>query len=152
MIGRASREKGKRGEREAAAELGAILGVDARRGVQYQGGPDSPDVVLPGVPIHVEAKRTERLSLWAAIEQAKADAPAGHVPCVWHKANRKGSVVIVETDNLWAFAYAVVMSRKWFDATENVALDARRSRVTADEAESVQGGVTGLEGQKTRPQ
>jgi hypothetical protein len=151
-MGRASREKGKRGEREAAAELGAILGVDARRGVQYQGGPDSPDVVLPGVPIHVEAKRTERLCLWAAIEQAKADAPAGHVPCVWHKANRKGSVVIVETDHLWAFAYAVVMSRKWFDATENVALDARRSRVTADEAESVQGGGTGLEGQKTRPQ
>ena len=151
-MGRMSKQKGKRGEREAAAELGAILGVDARRGVQYQGGPDSPDVVLPGVPIHVEAKRTERLSLWAAIEQAKADAPAGHVPCVWHKANRKGSVVIVETDHLWAFAYAVVMSRKWFDATENVALDARRSRVTADEAESVQGGGTGLEGQKTRPQ
>ena len=126
-MSRASREKGKRGEREAAAELGAILGVDARRGVQYQGGPDSPDVVLPGVPIHVEAKRTERLCLWAAIEQAKADAPAGHVPCVWHKANRKGSVVIVETDHLWAFAYAVVMSRKWFDATNDVTKDARHA-------------------------
>ena len=149
-MGRASREKGKRGEREAAAELGAILGVDARRGVQYQGGPDSPDVVLPGVPIHVEAKRTERLSLWAAIEQAKADAPAGKVPCVWHKANRKPSVVIVETDQLWAFCHAVVMSRKWFDATENVALDARRSRLTADQVESVQGDGRGPEGQKTR--
>ena len=99
-MGRMSRQKGKRGEREAAAELGAILGVTARRGVQYQGGPDSPDVVLEGVPIHVEAKRTERLSLWAAIEQAKADAPTGSVPLVWHKANRRESVVIVETARL----------------------------------------------------
>ncbi len=111
-MGRASREKGKRGEREAAAELGAILGVAARRGVQYQGGPDSPDVVLPGVPIHVEAKRTERLSLWAAIEQAKADAPAGSVPVVWHKPNRRGSVIIVETASLQALALAMVESMK----------------------------------------
>jgi Holliday junction resolvase len=103
-----SRQKGKRGEREAAAELGAILGVDARRGVQYQGGPDSPDVVLDGVPIHVEAKRTERLSLWAAIEQAKADAPAGAVPIVWHKCNRRESVLILETSQLLALAKAVL--------------------------------------------
>jgi hypothetical protein len=109
-MGRASREKGKRGEREAAAELGAILGVEARRGVQYQGGPDSPDVVLPGVPIHVEAKRTERLSLWAAMEQAKADAPAGSVPVVWHKPNRRGSVIIVETASLQALALALIKS------------------------------------------
>jgi len=107
-MGRMSRQKGKRGEREAAAELGAILGVDARRGVQYQGGPDSPDVVLDGVPIHVEAKRTERLSLWAAVEQAKADAPAGVVPIVWHKCNRRESVVILETSQLLALAKAVL--------------------------------------------
>jgi len=100
VMGRASRQKGKRGEREAAAELSAILGVEARRGVQYQGGPDSPDVVLEGVPIHVEAKRTERLSLWAAVEQAKADAAPGKVPIVWHKCNRRPSVVIVETSRL----------------------------------------------------
>ena len=124
-MGRASREKGKRGEREAAAELGAILGVEARRGVQYQGGPDSPDVVLPGVPIHVEAKRTERLSLWAAIEQAKADAPEGSVPIVWHKPNRKGSVIIVETDSLWALCHAVFMSRAWRGADEDITTDAR---------------------------
>jgi hypothetical protein len=117
-MGRASREKGKRGEREAAAELGAILGVEARRGVQYQGGPDSPDVVLPGVPIHVEAKRTERLSLWAAIEQAKADAPAGSVPIVWHKPNRKGSVIIVETASLQALALALVESMKTIETQQ----------------------------------
>lgn len=98
-MGRMSRQKGKRGEREAAAELGSLLGCDARRGVQFQGGPDSPDVVLEGVNIHVEAKRVEALNLYAAIEQAKADA-GEKVPIVWHRRNGKASVLIVETTRL----------------------------------------------------
>ena len=109
-MGRMSKAKGKRGERECAAELSSLLGVPARRGVQYQGGPDSPDVVID-LPIHVEAKRTERLVLWAAIEQAKADAPAGAVPMVWHKANKRDSIVIVETSQLVALAEAVMAAR-----------------------------------------
>ena len=108
MSGRSSKQKGKRGEREAAAELGALLGVDARRGVQYQGGPGSPDVVLDGVAIHVEAKRTEKLSLWPAVDQAKADAPTGSVPIVWHRPNRRGSVIVVETARLLELAREVV--------------------------------------------
>ena len=107
-MGSMSRQKGKRGEREAAAELGQLLGVAARRGVQFQGGPDSPDVVLDGVAIHVEAKRVERLQLWAAIEQAKQDSPPGKTPVVWHKANRRGSVVIVETARLLELAREIV--------------------------------------------
>ena len=106
-MGRASRDKGKRGEREAAAELAALLGVTGRRGVQYHGGPDSPDVVLDGVAIHVEAKRTERLALYAAVEQATSDAPAGSVPVVWHRANGRDSVVIVSTDQLVRLAREV---------------------------------------------
>ena len=109
-MGRMSRQKGKRGEREAAAELGEILGCVARRGVQYQGGPDSPDVVLDGVNIHVEAKRVEALNLYAAVEQAKADAPSGAVPIVWHRKNGKKSIVIVETSELVALAKAVLMN------------------------------------------
>jgi hypothetical protein len=110
-MGRASRQKGKRGERECASELGSLLGVDARRGVQFQGGPDSPDVVLEGVALHVEAKRTERLSLWPAVDQAASDAAAGKVPIVWHKCNRRPSVVIVETANLVRLAEAVLEAR-----------------------------------------
>jgi Holliday junction resolvase len=44
-MGRKSREKGKRGELELAAELRRLFGIEARRGVQYCGGGDSPDVV-----------------------------------------------------------------------------------------------------------
>lgn len=106
-MGRMSRQKGKRGEREAAAELGSLLGCTARRGVQYQGGPESPDVVLEGVNIHVEAKRVEALNLYAAIEQAKKDAPPGSVPIVWHRKNGRESVVILETSRLVDFANAI---------------------------------------------
>lgn len=106
-MGSMSKAKGKRGEREAAAELGALLGVGARRGVQYQGGPESPDVVLDGVAIHVEAKRTEKLMLWPAIEQAVSDAPEGSVPVVWHRPNRRESVVIVRTSDLVRIAKIV---------------------------------------------
>lgn len=106
-MGRMSKAKGKRGEREAAAELGALLGVQARRGVQYQGGPESPDVVLDGVAIHVEAKRTERLSLWPAIDQAVADAPEGSVPVVWHRPNRRDSVLVMRTADLVRIAKIV---------------------------------------------
>lgn len=115
-MGRASREKGKRGERECRDELAEVLGLVAgdtiRRGCQFQGGPNSPDVVIDGVPIHVEAKRVERLALWPAVDQAKADAPTGAVPFVWHKPNRRASVVIVETARLYDLAVAIVSARK----------------------------------------
>jgi hypothetical protein len=39
-MGRAAREKGKRGEREAAAELGTLLGVQARDVSQQRHGQD----------------------------------------------------------------------------------------------------------------
>jgi len=94
-----SRQKGKRGEREAAAEPGQLLGCDAPRGGQDQGGPGSPGVVLEGVNVHVECKRTEAINVYKALEQATADA-GQKVPIVWHRRNGKPSVVIVETARL----------------------------------------------------
>jgi hypothetical protein len=43
-MGRSQREKGKRGERAAAKAVSAMLGVSARRGVQYKGGAESADL------------------------------------------------------------------------------------------------------------
>lgn len=91
-MGKASRDKGKRGERELAGKL-REHGFDARRGVQYHGGPDSPDVTgLEGV--HIEVKRVERLSLYDALSQAKADAGLGEMPVVMHRRNNCEWVVI----------------------------------------------------------
>jgi hypothetical protein len=55
-----SRNKGKRGELEAAKFL-ASEGFPARRGQQFSGGTDSPDVLCEALPrIHFEVKRTEK--------------------------------------------------------------------------------------------
>lgn len=108
MSGLRSRNKGKAGEREAAAELGELLGVNARRGVQFHGGPGSPDVVLEGVALHVEAKRTESLSLYTAMAQAVSDAPAASVPIVWHRRSRRESLLIVRVADALAMAREMV--------------------------------------------
>ena len=84
-MGKMSREKGKRGERELAGILKSY-GYDTRRGVQYHGGPDSPDVVgLPG--IHIEVKRVERLNIANAVDQAVADSNGDELACVFHRKN-----------------------------------------------------------------
>ena len=98
-MGRMQKRKGAAGEREAAREISRVLNADARRGVQFAGGPDSPDVVadLPGV--HFEVKRTERLSLWAAVDQAVGDA-GEKTPVVLHRPNRRPWIAIVRLDDL----------------------------------------------------
>lgn len=90
-MGKTSRDKGKRGEREVAAFLRSE-GYDAHRGVQYHGGPESPDVVgLPG--IHIEVKRTERFDLYGALSQSKGDA-GDDMPIVVHRKNECEWVVV----------------------------------------------------------
>lgn len=93
-----SRNKGKAGEREAAAEISRLFCVNARRGQQFRGGPDSPDVVgLPGV--HVEVKRAEAQRLYAWLEQAIGDC-GDKVPLLVHRQNNKDWLAIVRLDDL----------------------------------------------------
>lgn len=97
-MGMMSKRKGKVGEREAAAALAETFGVEARRGVQYAGGPDSPNVVgLPGC--HVEVKRCESLRLYPAMDQATADA-GELVPLLLHRRNRGDWLAIVRLADL----------------------------------------------------
>lgn len=99
-MGTMSRNKGKRGERELAREMTRLFGVEARRGCQFQGGPDSPDVHIDIPGIHVECKRTERFRLYDAINQALKDAGAGQVPIVMHRSNLNPWVAVVLLDDL----------------------------------------------------
>ena len=94
-----SKKKGKLGELEAAAVLSRVLGVSARRGQQFCGGPDSPDIVtdLPG--IHFEVKRTERPSIYKMVDQAIRDAGES-VPVVLFRSNRKPWLAIVPLEQL----------------------------------------------------
>lgn len=99
-MGKASRDKGKRGEREFAKFLTAH-GFPARRGVQYQGGPDSPDVVgLPGW--HIECKRVERVNLYAALAQADAERADEDKPVVFHRRNRGKWTVYLDAEDFLA--------------------------------------------------
>lgn len=80
-----SRQKGARGERELATVLKAY-GYDCRRGQQYCGANGDADVVgLPG--IHIECKRVEKLNLYDAMAQSKADARKNEMPVVMHRKN-----------------------------------------------------------------
>lgn len=80
-------QKGKRGERAWRDELVAH-GYIARRGRQFSGSPDSPDVICPDLPgFHFEVKLVERLNVTQAMAQAVADA-GEKTPVVAHKRNR----------------------------------------------------------------
>jgi len=84
-MGKASRDKGKRGERELAGVL-RDYGYDCRRGQQFCGANGDADVVgLPG--IHIECKRVERLDLYGAVGQAVRDAKEEELPVVMHRKN-----------------------------------------------------------------
>jgi Holliday junction resolvase len=101
-MGKASKDKGKRGELELANEL-KKRGYDTRRGQQYCGANGDADVTgLDG--IHIEVKRTETLRLYEAIEQAKQDKKDGEIPIVCHRKNSKKWVVIMELDD-WLKIY-----------------------------------------------
>ena len=108
-MGRKSRNKGASGERELAHELSRLLGIEARRGCQFHGGPDSPDVVTDIPNVHFECKRTERLRLYEALEQAVADA-GDHVPVVAHRQNHKPWVVVVRLEDLPRLATQVYLT------------------------------------------
>lgn len=86
-MGKAQRDKGKRGERELAGVFRAYGYDDAKRGQQYCGAAGNADVIgLPG--IHVECKRVEKLNLLDAVAQAVHDALPGLLPAVFHRRDR----------------------------------------------------------------
>ena len=95
-----SKKKGKAGELELARKL-REYGYDVRRTVQYNGKTEEgqPDLIgLPG--IHVECKRTERLNLYEAMEQAKRDsANAGEFPVVFHRRNNCEWLAVMRLDD-----------------------------------------------------
>jgi len=95
-----SRTKGKVGEREFAALLRGH-GFDARRGQQFSGGADSPDVVSAALDwLHIEVKRVQQLNLAEACAQASRDA-GGKPWIVAHRRNREPWMVTMDSDALY---------------------------------------------------
>jgi hypothetical protein len=101
-----SRTKGKRGELEAAKAWTAAVGGEARRGQQFHGGADSPDVVCEQ-NVHLEVKRTERGNPYHWIDQAVADA-GEKVPVVLHRRNAREWLLVVRLTDVRRLAQAIV--------------------------------------------
>ena len=96
-----SRQKGKRGERAWAAKL-TEEGYGARRGQQFAGGCDSPDVVCDALPwCHFEVKLTDALRLSDAVAQAHADKRDGQLAVVAHRRNRGQWLVTLTADDFF---------------------------------------------------
>ena len=106
-----SREKGKRGERQWRDEL-RENGYPARRGQQFSGSPDSPDVICDELPLfHFEVKHVEHLNLTEAMAQARRDcggptASAGNrgkIPLLVHRKNYWPWLVTMDAERFYRF-------------------------------------------------
>ena len=108
-----SRGKGKRGELEFAAFL-RQHGIDARRGVQYAGGVDSPDIVSEALAwLHIEVKRVEVFNLAKACAQAARDS-AGKPWIVAHRRNRKPWFITMDAVTRARFLlWMLLFSKPW---------------------------------------
>ena len=101
-MGKASRDKGKRGERELARYL-KEYGYDARRGQQYSGAQGDADVIgLPG--IHIECKRVEKLNIYDAVQQSVCESLPAEMPAVFHRRDNHDWLVTMRLDD-WMSLY-----------------------------------------------
>lgn len=102
-----SRNKGAAGEREWANWL-KERGYEARRGQQFSGGKDSPDVVS-NLPFHFEVKRVQALNMDKAMEQAQRDSEGnGKVPMVVHRKDRKEWKVTLSAEHFFELFEKVI--------------------------------------------
>lgn len=107
-----SRAKGAQAEREFRDKL-REHGYSARRGQQFSGSPDSPDVVCEDLPnIHWEVKRVENLSLYPAMEQAIRDSGPEKTPVVAHRRNGKEWLVVMRADDFFSLLHGTLAEAK----------------------------------------
>lgn len=104
-MGKASRDKGGRYERELVRAY-VERGFRASRN-SNQAHPNATDadpkgdllgIEAGGWHLHVQAKFVERLNIWAALDQATADAPPGVMPTVHFRRSRTDTHVAIPWD------------------------------------------------------
>ena len=95
-----SRQKGKRGELDAAHELARLFSWHARRTQQFKGTSDSSDVEVEETPeLFWEVKRVERLNVCDAVATAAATAGT-KLPVLLHRRNNTDWLVTVRLEDL----------------------------------------------------
>lgn len=85
-----SKQKGKRGELEAANLLRDLGFKDVRRTAQYNGKETGSLADLIGIDgVHIEVKRNEHLNIYEAVEQMQRDAKEGESLLLMMRKNNK---------------------------------------------------------------
>lgn len=115
------RQKGATGEREFAKLL-REHGYEAERGVQHQGGKDSPDVKTNMHGVHWEIKRTERLRLHDALKQSQRDAGEDEMAVVGYRRNHDEWIVIQPFAD-WIKLFKAYEEQKYESRMETVSED-----------------------------
>ena len=93
-----SRQKGKRGELEVVHLLKSY-GFEARRGQQFKGTEDSPDVIHNMEGFFIEVKLRQAFNLHATMEQASDEAASSEAPVVFHRKNGKPWLVTLDAED-----------------------------------------------------
>ena len=106
-MGRSSREKGKRGEREFVHAL-RDLGIDARRTQQFSGKAGDADVDSSLEGIHWEVKRRTSIAATRFLEQADADRKRSQSPVVAMREDRGPWMILLKLDDLETLARTLV--------------------------------------------
>ena len=97
LMAKLSKDKGKRGEREVA-ELLRKYGFEARRGQQFKGTKDRPDVVHNMENFYIEVKRTQAFSLYPVLKKAGEECDEFEEPLIFHRRNGKAWVVVLDAE------------------------------------------------------
>lgn len=94
-MGRRERDKGRKGEREVVLVL-------ERHGFTVRALEGTGDHLAfhDGLVLHVESKRQEQARVWAWLEQAESETPAGAVTMVAFRRSHGKWYAIVPLDDL----------------------------------------------------
>ena len=114
--GKASKDKGSRGERLLSAFLNSF-GLHTHRGYVHCGQSDLVDLL----GVHVECKFVERLNVRQAMEQAITEAQKRKdgMPTVFWKVSRKPWLTIMLTED-WVKLYKMARGRSECEGSQDV--------------------------------
>ena len=111
MTGKGSRRKGIEYERLLVKRFREVMpGAEVRRGLQYRGGVEAPDVECP--VFWIEAKRGKKPNMRAALKQAAEGAPKGRIPVAIVRDDRAEATVTLSLDDF------LELVEQWWEASQ----------------------------------
>lgn len=104
------RDKGKRGELEAAAAWNKLFGTNVRRSQQYCGRSNESDDLVGQPGLSIEVKRRNRLNVYDALAKALGEAQDGTEAVLLHRADRQPWLFTCRLQDLPAIAQTLYLT------------------------------------------